>query len=602
MSDTIVYKIKELDLNIINPSNEAFKDPYSSASKTIVIGKPGCFQAGTKILMYDGTIKNVENVKVGEKVMGDDSTPRNVLELCNNNDVMYKIIPNKGESIVVNENHILTLKCTGYNSHKKDEIIDIVLKDFLNKPKTFQQRYKWFRTSVDFHEKNIYLDPYMVGYWLGDGSSYSASITTTEQEVIEYFQNKLEDLKLFLKEKPQDPITYRIVQTDGPKHFKNKFLNFLRNNNLLKNKHIPFDYKINSSKIRLELLAGIIDSDGYYDVKGNGYDITLKSEKLLDDIIFIARSLGFAAYKSKCFKRCTNSNNKDHIGTYYRTFISGNVEKIPCIVLRKKAVERKINKNVLVSGFKIEKLEYGEYFGFTLDCNNRFLLEDFSVVHNTGKTTLIASLLYAKRHIYPVAMAMSGSEDSNNFYKQILPSTFVFNDYDPEQVKSFVKRQKIAKQHLENPWAVMLLDDCTDDPKIFNTKLQHAIFKKGRHWNCWYILSLQYSMDVKPVIRTNVDGCFILRESNLKNRENLWRNYAGVIPDFKLFCTLLDYLTDDYTAMYIHNATQSNNWRDCVYWYKAPRNLPKDFKFGSKEYWQFHYDRYNPEYVDPFEV
>ena len=220
----------------------------------------------------------------------------------------------------------------------------------------------------------------------------------------------------------------------------------------------------------------------------------------------------------------------------------------------------------------------------------------------TGKTTLIASLLYAKRHIYPVAMAMSGSEDSNNFYKQILPSTFVFNDYDPEQVKSFIKRQKIAKQHLENPWAVMLLDDCTDDPKIFNTKLQHAIFKKGRHWNCWYILSLQYSMDVKPVIRTNLDGVFILREANLKNRENLWRNYAGVIPDFKLFCALLDNLTDDYTAMYIHNATQSNNWRDCVFWYKAPRNIPKDFKFGCKEYWQFHYDRYNPEYVDPFEV
>ena len=64
----------------------------------------------------------------------------------------------------------------------------------------------------------------------------------------------------------------------------------------------------------------------------------------------------------------------------------------------------------------------------------------------TGKTTLIASLLYAKRHVYPVAMAMSGSEDSNNFYKQILPSTFVFNDYDAEQVKSFINREWCAKK------------------------------------------------------------------------------------------------------------------------------------------------------------
>ena len=219
----------------------------------------------------------------------------------------------------------------------------------------------------------------------------------------------------------------------------------------------------------------------------------------------------------------------------------------------------------------------------------------------TGKTTLIASLLYAKKHIFPVAMAMSGSEDSNNFYKTLMPSSFVFNDYDPEQVKSFIKRQKIAKMHLENPWAILLLDDCTDDPKIFNSKLQHSIYKKGRHWNIWYILSLQYSMDVKPVIRTNVDNVFVLRESILKNRESLWRNYAGIIPDFKLFCEIMDALTDDYSALYIHNTGTSNDWRDCVFWYKAPI-IPEDFKFGCKEYWDFHYKRYNPEYSDPFDV
>ena len=601
MSDnTTVYKIKELDIDIINPTTKRFKDNDSSGTKTIVIGKPGCFAKGTKVLMYDGTLKNVEDVKPGEQVMGDDSTPRNVLELCHNYDMMYKIIPNKGDSVIVNENHILSLKCTGYNNTKKGEIIDIVLKDFLNTSLAFQKRYKWFRTSVDFKEQKIDLDPYLLGYWLGDGSSYGASITTVDQEILDYFDKKLEELNLFLNQKPQDPITYRIIQTDGPKHFKNKFLNFLRDNNLLNNKHIPHNYKCNSKNIRLELLAGIIDSDGYYDKKGNGFDITLKSEKLLDDIIFLARSLGFAAYKKECIKRCTNST-KNHIGTYYRCFISGNVDIIPCHLSRKQASNREQIKDVLVSGFKVEKLDYGEYFGFTLDNNHRFLLNDFSVVHNTGKTTLIASLLYAKKHIFPVAMAMSGSEDSNNFYKTLMPSSFVFNDYDPEQVKSFIKRQKIAKMHLENPWAILLLDDCTDDPKIFNSKLQHSIYKKGRHWNMWYILSLQYSMDVKPVIRTNVDNVFVLRESILKNRESLWRNYAGIIPDFKLFCEIMDALTDDYSALYIHNTGTSNDWRDCVFWYKAPI-IPEDFKFGCKEYWDFHYKRYNPEYSDPFDV
>lgn len=221
----------------------------------------------------------------------------------------------------------------------------------------------------------------------------------------------------------------------------------------------------------------------------------------------------------------------------------------------------------------------------------------------TGKSSLIASLLYAKKHIFPVAIAFSGSEDSNGFYRKLLPSTFVFNSYDEDKIKNFIKRQKIARQHLadSNPWAVMIIDDCTDDPKVFSTPLQQALFKKGRHWACLYILSLQYSMDVKPVIRTNVDGVFILREPILKNRRSLWENYASIIPDFNLFCSILDQVTDDYTALYIHNRSKTNDWKDCVYWYKAPLINTDTFKFGCPEFRQFHEDRYNEDYIEPFD-
>jgi hypothetical protein len=215
----------------------------------------------------------------------------------------------------------------------------------------------------------------------------------------------------------------------------------------------------------------------------------------------------------------------------------------------------------------------------------------------TGKSTLIKALLYSKKHIFPVGMAMSGSEDSNHAYREIMPSTFVYNEYDEERIKSFIKRQKIAAQHLPNPWSVLILDDCTDDPKVFNKPLQQALYKKGRHWKMLYILSLQYAMDVKPVIRTNVDGIFILREPLLKNREALYKNYASIVPDFNTFCELLDQLTDDYCALYIHNATQTNEWTDCVYYWKAPM-IPKGWKFGSDDYWKFHMDRFNTEYVD----
>jgi hypothetical protein len=107
-------------------------------------------------------------------------------------------------------------------------------------------------------------------------------------------------------------------------------------------------------------------------------------------------------------------------------------------------------------------------------------------------------------------------------------------------------------------------------------------------------------MDVKPVIRTNVDGVFILREPILRNRKTLYENYASVIPDFTIFCELMDQLTDDYCSMYISNSGVSNNWQDCVYWYKAPL-IDDKWKFGCPEFHKFHDERYNKEYVETYE-
>ena len=103
----------------------------------------------------------------------------------------------------------------------------------------------------------------------------------------------------------------------------------------------------------------------------------------------------------------------------------------------------------------------------------------------TGKTTLITSLLHAKKHIFPIGMVVSGTEDSNGHYKKIFPDSFVYNKYDEDVIKNFIKRQKLAKQHLPNPWAVILLDDCTDDPKVFSKPLQQGMYKNGRHWKMW---------------------------------------------------------------------------------------------------------------------
>lgn len=77
-------------------------------------GSNGCHARGQPILMFDGSIKKVEDIVVGDQLMGPDSTPRTVLELKRGHGKMVTIVPKKGTSFTVNEDHILTLVKTKY--------------------------------------------------------------------------------------------------------------------------------------------------------------------------------------------------------------------------------------------------------------------------------------------------------------------------------------------------------------------------------------------------------------------------------------------------------------------------------------------------------
>jgi hypothetical protein len=220
----------------------------------------------------------------------------------------------------------------------------------------------------------------------------------------------------------------------------------------------------------------------------------------------------------------------------------------------------------------------------------------------TGKSRIIKSILYEKSEIFPCAQVFSGTEDSNHAYAGFIPSTFVFNGFSQSVYVDFIKRQKLAKTYLDNPWAAEIWDDITEDERIFNLPVVKGTYKNGRHWKILHILSLQYALDVKPVIRTNIDGTFILRETIKRNRKVLFENYSSVFDDYGDFCDVLDAVTNDFTALYIHNRTQSNSFEDCVFWYKARDDIPDNFRLGAKEMWMFHQERYNPSYVDPIEV
>lgn len=203
-----------------------------------------------------------------------------------------------------------------------------------------------------------------------------------------------------------------------------------------------------------------------------------------------------------------------------------------------------------------------------------------------GKSILIDDILYQKRHIFPTGLACSGTEDSNKNYANRFPDCFIYNALNEEIVQSFINRQVVSRDHLSVPWAVLVLDDVMTDPNMFNNQVFYDLFKNGRHYALLCILALQYGMDIKPGIRDVLDGVFIFRNPLLRSRKKIYENFASIIPSFDLFCKIMDTVTNDHTALYIHNSSTSNNIEDCVFWYKAKR-VPSDFKVGCKEFWDF---------------
>jgi hypothetical protein len=224
----------------------------------------------------------------------------------------------------------------------------------------------------------------------------------------------------------------------------------------------------------------------------------------------------------------------------------------------------------------------------------------------TGKSTLIESILYSKKHIFPVGKVHSGTEDSNGFFGTLMPTTFIENGLDLanlDSIENFKKRQKYVKQYLEPrgdyPWSYLILDDCSSDNKLFKKPIFQELYKNGRHWRMMHLLSLQYSLDIPPPIRACIDGVFILRESNPGMRKKLYENYGSCVETFGEWNDLMDALTNDFTAMFINNKTTSNNLEDVIFYFKADINaIPKNWKMGCKEFWEFHEERYNPSYVD----
>ncbi len=133
---------------------------------------------------------------------------------------------------------------------------------------------------LELPEKALPLDPYVLGVWLGDGSSGAGNITTMDSEIVSAVEAAGFPVRNIQRKANNRAATYA---HDG-------LYDVLKSMGLLKNKHIPHAYLWASKGQRLALLQGLLDTDGGAEETSVGFLNTRK--ELVEGVAHLARSLG----------------------------------------------------------------------------------------------------------------------------------------------------------------------------------------------------------------------------------------------------------------------------------------------------------------------
>lgn len=305
--------------------------------------------------MYDGTIKKVQNIKINDLLMGDDNTFRKVLNISSGKDVMYEIIQENGNNYKVNSEHIISLKLSITFIKKNYELI-------------------WFENHILYKKKfinDLELENYKL--YLLNNKNINKQNDICDISIKEYIKKSKKWKNVYKGFKCEKINCWMFKQVDIDPYIFGYNLN--KDNIININK-----YKYNDVNIRSLLLDGFLDANGKDYNNNNIVFKNPKSKKILDNIIFIIRSLGYLVYIDETKEITTIINYKS-------------------------------NNNSLLYNIKVKKLEYNDYYGFELDGNKRFLLGDFTVTHNTSTILSIAYQLFGPKVYKERVIELNASDE-----------------------------------------------------------------------------------------------------------------------------------------------------------------------------------------------
>lgn len=244
----------------------------------------------TKICTPDGWVE-LGNLSVGDKVIGSDGKPCLITGIYDRGVLStYKVTFSDDTSILCDKDHIWTVQSQCVRNTTGNWITKTT-KELL-KGKLYcgtsekHNRKKWFIpivSPVQYASRDIVIDPYFLGVWLGDGSGKNGRelhITNAEIDIIEKI-SKVVKLSQY---------EYNEFGVIDAADYKKEMVALGLYDKKSHEKFIPGKYLYNSSDVRLSVLQGLMDTDG--SVEETDFNITTTSERMAYEILDIVQSLG----------------------------------------------------------------------------------------------------------------------------------------------------------------------------------------------------------------------------------------------------------------------------------------------------------------------
>lgn len=426
---------------------KAVKDAVNWGKNKITIrsghGIWKCHAINTSVRMSTGDTKYIQDIVAWDKVMWPDWLPRMVLSTTKWFGKMYKVIQNDLTEYYVNENHVLRLVCTQtHGSHKSWDFVEVEVKDYLKRSARKKRVHCWYKVAVEYPERELEIDPYILGVRLWDWTSTKPEITNPDKEILQERYNLW--VKYGMKITSTKKHSHYITNWRGSSN--NPFTEILKHYNLLNNKHIPVDYMINSRENRLKLLAWLIDSDWYVN-STNCIELVQKRKELAEQIAELARSVWCAVRLKKIKKHCYYNWEKKE-GEYYRIIISRNISDIPLKVERKKNAITKSDRSTLHFGIKVVQIPDDYYYWFELEWDWLYLLQDYTVTHNSS---ILAILIIWFLFTHPHSQIPCTAPTQSQIYDVLWKELSIWISKLPPEVKNLFEWQTDYLRMKESP-------------------------------------------------------------------------------------------------------------------------------------------------------